>query len=74
MTEPKRLEREVGVSVHRGSAVEERGGEGNGISEMAGNQPASRRMGPLIDGEKSAEKLAEASVTELIRVAEQKGM
>lgn len=35
-------------------------------------------MAPLIDGEKcreaSAEKLAEASVTELIRVAEQKGM
>lgn len=37
MTEPKGLEREVGVSEHRGSAVEESGGEGPGMSEPAGN-------------------------------------
>lgn len=37
MTKPKGLEGEVGVSEHRGSAVEESGGEGTGMSEMAEN-------------------------------------
>jgi hypothetical protein len=70
VTEPLGLGREVGVPEHRGSAVEE-----SGMSEMPRNLSLlSRRMRPLIDGEKSAEMLAEASVTELIRVAEQKGM
>lgn len=36
MTKPKGLEGEVGVSEHRGSAFES-GGEGTGMSEMAGN-------------------------------------
>lgn len=42
------------------------------VGDVWESELVSRRMRPLLDGEKSGEKLAMVAMTELIRVTEQK--
>lgn len=43
------------------------------VRDVWESELVSRRMRPLLDGEKSGEKLAMVAMTELIRATEQKG-